>query len=124
MCIRGSGRGVEMSLDKISPGSGNVMCVSVPKECVYGLPNLSAKQRDWLSHTRPAPCPFPLFLFPGLISETSKLKFSFKASKPSYLGHIYFIYFMYKYIGDLPGVPWWNIYPDTGWSNQPTSMQR
>jgi len=25
---------------------------------------LSAKQCDWLSHGKPAPFPFPLFLFP------------------------------------------------------------
>jgi len=39
--------------------------VSVPKECVLGLLNLSAKQCDWLSHARLAPFPFPLFLFPA-----------------------------------------------------------
>ena len=39
--------------------------VSAPKECAYVLTNSSAKQCDWLSHARPAPFPFPLFLFPG-----------------------------------------------------------
>ena len=43
------------------------ICVSVPKECACVIPNLSAKQCDWLSHARPAPFSFPLFLFPGSI---------------------------------------------------------
>ncbi len=38
--------------------------VSVPKECACIIRNPSAKQCDWLSHARPAPFPFPLFLFP------------------------------------------------------------
>ena len=38
--------------------------MSVPKECVYGIPNSSAKQCDWLAHARPSPFPFPFFLFP------------------------------------------------------------
>ena len=41
-------------------------CVSVPKECACVIRNLSAKQCTWLSHARPAPFPFPLFLFPAL----------------------------------------------------------
>ena len=38
------------------------MCVS--------LKYWSAKQCDWLSHARPAPFPFPLFLFPGIVLES------------------------------------------------------
>jgi len=33
----------------------------------------SAKQCDWLSHVRPAPFPFPLFLFPGVESKLKEL---------------------------------------------------
>ena len=40
------------------------LCVSAPKECACVITNSSAKQCDWLSHARPAPIPFPLFLFP------------------------------------------------------------
>ena len=43
-----------------------MFCVSVPKECACVIPNSSAKQCDWLSHGRPAPFAFPLFLFPVL----------------------------------------------------------
>ena len=38
--------------------------MSVPKECACVIPNSSAKQCDRLSHARPAPFPFSLFLFP------------------------------------------------------------
>ena len=40
--------------------------MSEPKECACVITNSSAKQCDWLSHARPAPFPFPLFLFPGI----------------------------------------------------------
>ena len=39
------------------------VCMSVPKECVSVIRNPSAKHCDWLSHARPVPFPFPLFLF-------------------------------------------------------------
>ena len=39
--------------------------MSVRKECACVITNSSAKQCDWLSHARPAPFPFPLFLFSG-----------------------------------------------------------
>ena len=42
--------------------------MSVPKECACVIPNLSAKQCDWLSHAGPVPFPFPLFLFPGPVA--------------------------------------------------------
>ena len=45
------------------------VCVSVTKECACVIRNPSAKQCDWLSHARPAPFPFPLFLFPGYIAQ-------------------------------------------------------
>jgi len=48
--------------------------VSVQKESVK-FTNLSAKQRDWLSHARPAPVPFSLFLFPGLPTKDNLLNF-------------------------------------------------
>ena len=38
--------------------------MSVPKECACAITNSSAKLCDWLSHSRPAPFLFPLFLFP------------------------------------------------------------
>ena len=43
--------------------------VSVPKQCACVITNSSAKQCDCLSHARPAPFPFPLFLFPALKSH-------------------------------------------------------
>ena len=63
------------------------MCVSVPKECVLGILNLSAKQWDWLSHARPAPFPFPLFLHPGWIPPGMfELIFSILENKEPQLG--------------------------------------
>ena len=38
-----------------------MLCVCTRRVCVR-LPYWSAKQCDWLSHARPAPFPFPLFL--------------------------------------------------------------
>ena len=40
------------------------VCVCTKRVCVR-LPYWSAKQSNWLSHARPAPFPFPVFLFPG-----------------------------------------------------------
>ena len=41
-----------------------MLCVRTRTVCVR-LPYWSAKQCDWLSHARPVPFPFPLFLFPA-----------------------------------------------------------
>ena len=46
-------------------GAETHVCVSIPIECSECvIRNPSAKQFDWLSHSRPALFPFPLFLFP------------------------------------------------------------
>ena len=47
-----------------------VMCVSVPKECAFVIRSPSAKQCNWLFHARPAPFPFPIFLFPEIKRKT------------------------------------------------------
>ena len=52
-----------------------MLCVCTRRVCVR-LTYWSAKQWDWLSHARPAPFPFPLFLFPdtyGLLPSESGL---------------------------------------------------
>ena len=52
-----------------------MVCVCARRVCVR-LTYWSAKQWDWLSHARPAPFPFPLFLFPdtyGLLPSESGL---------------------------------------------------
>ena len=46
------------------------MCVCT-KRVVYGIPNSSEMQCYWLSHVRPAPVPFPLFLFPDFSKHLS-----------------------------------------------------
>ena len=58
----------------ISRGRKRHVCVSVPKEFASVIRNPSAKQCDWLSHARPAPFPFPIFLFPGCMSNMSIFK--------------------------------------------------
>ena len=52
------------------------VCVCTKRVCVK-IAVLSAKQCDWLSHVRPAPFPFPLFLFPvgELLITLTVLKF-------------------------------------------------
>ena len=60
-----------------------VMCVSVTTECACIIPNLSAKQCDWLFHARPALLPFFLVLFPdyGFLWRCHRFPETFQSDK-------------------------------------------